>query len=151
MGSRLKTLALRNLYADYEELVQVIESLRLVEHITFDNVRLLGTDGVINQNNTWFWFLHELKSHYDIDHTASKPQITYIEPFVEVPLETLRCRLVEEDIGGFLYYGWVCPFDEETGLLRPLVGWVVDDRDENFWVRAGDEYRARFGSGVRDD
>jgi hypothetical protein len=144
MGSRLKTLALRNMYVDYDELVQAIEKLRVVEHITFDNVSVLGTDGFYDRYKTWFAFLHVLKAHYADDHTASKPRITYIAPFVEGPLGTLRCRLVEDEIGEFLYQEGECPFHGEDGLMEPLLGWVVDDRDENFWVSAGDEHRAWF-------
>jgi hypothetical protein len=133
---RLRTFALRNVGTHFEELVQLVKSMTHAEHITFDNIRMEMVAGL---EATYHKLFRELWMHYDRSpESTSRPAFTVIEPCQR----SLKSRMVCEELWEWLYrdeYHGNIPFEDRTNMsILPGVGWVLDDRDERFLVRASE-------------
>jgi hypothetical protein len=145
---RLKTFALRNVGIYFSDALELIQSITTAQHITLDNV-LIGTDSGQPGSTTYHGFFDKLWMHYDRAMDVTRPAFTVIQPIGT----GTKSRMVCEELCEYLHYGEYevgNPFMEDT-ILRPDInrhggmkdgaGWVMDDRDERFMVRAIDYER----------
>jgi hypothetical protein len=151
---RLKTFALRNVSMYVEGLLDLVEAQVLAEHIMLDNIRMATMVGDVEA--TYFDFFHKLWLHYDITHSpCTRPAYTVIEPMEAggcgacSSCGAFRSRLVFEEVCDYLhnddYHGNI-PFENTyVNQIKEGVGWVVDDRDERFLVRASDYMGTQVG------
>ncbi|KAH8724896.1 hypothetical protein GQ44DRAFT_617171 [Phaeosphaeriaceae sp. PMI808] len=136
---RLKFLALRNALVDFTSLFNMFCAMTSAQHINLDNIKLTNNP---TGSDTYMCFFQQLKAHYARDQTSNtRPAFWLIEPFEAVGG---RCpaRMVCEELNAYLQHDEAAmPFEERMrNGIRDGVGWVVDDRDEEFLVR-GCEYR----------
>ncbi|CAO2654944.1 Nn.00g116770.m01.CDS01 [Neocucurbitaria sp. VM-36] len=135
MLRRLKTFALRNVYTLENGLIELLQNLASAEHVTLDNVDLMGIASFGDVETTWFRLLHRLKAHYATVSSVSHPKFTWIRPFGDEK-NHIRSNLVDDDFDAFLYDGAECPFEDRRDLfLKDGVGWMVDDRDRSFKMK----------------
>jgi hypothetical protein len=133
---RLRTFALRNVRTRYDELVELIKSMTNAEHITFDNIHMEMVAGL---EATYYKLFREIWLHYDRSpESTSRPAFTVIEPCQR----SFKSRMVCEELWEWLYrdeYHGNIPFEDRAyPAILSGVGWVLDDRDERFLVRASE-------------
>jgi hypothetical protein len=133
---RLRTFTIRNAQVIYEDLLQLIKHLTSAQHITLDNLSIFSPSSV---PATYLNLFRELWTHYEYNAgPAMRPAFTVSE----LVQRSFRSRLVFEELSEYLHcedqWGEM-PFVEGEGeSIKSGVGWVVDDRDERFMVRACD-------------
>jgi hypothetical protein len=142
---RLKTFALRNFFAESSDVQVLIQTLESAQHITLDNVQL---------NTNYFELFQSLWAFYDFDSNntfgdemeTQEPKIKPIFTVIEAPERCFhKTRMVCEELCEWLYGdeqdAESIPFEDQLqDFIKDGVGWVLDDRDERFAVRAS-EYR----------
>jgi hypothetical protein len=142
---RLKTFALRNAIAASFDLEALIQTLESAQHITLDNVQI---------NTNYFKLFQSLWTFYDFDSNntfgdemeTQEPKIKPIFTVIEAPERCFhKTRMVCEELCEWLYGdeqdAESIPFEDQLqDFIKDGVGWVLDDRDERFAVRAS-EYR----------
>jgi hypothetical protein len=132
--SRLKTFALRNAQISHEDLLRLIKHMTSVQHITLDNLSMSSHTGA---PATYPHLFRDLWTHYEYHAgPVMRPAFTVSE----LVKGSFRSKLVFEELSAYLHgedQAGEMPFDENSeGAIKSGVGWVVDDRDERFMVRA---------------
>jgi hypothetical protein len=133
---RLRTFALRNVSVFLEDLLELVQLMTNAEHITLDNIRM---DSIAGFRATYYKFFRELWMRYDRSpESTSRPAYTVIEPCQG----SFKSRMVCEELWEWLYrgeYHGQIPFvDRVDRAIQEGAGWVLDDRDERFLVRANE-------------
>lgn len=134
--SRLITFTYRN---SFVRLLDLIERLTIVKHITLYDVRLADIYPYQPfRRYDWAETFRRARDYYAANPQVSRPSFTWMMPYEVLDGRNVRCGLLEEQIDAFLYQGGECPFDGNK--MKSSVGWLVDARDENFKVRAAEVY-----------
>jgi hypothetical protein len=156
--SRLKTFALRNVFMPFSTALELIQSMTMAQHITLDNIMLHVDNG--GSMFRYYEIFRALWMHYDRSMDVTRPAFTVIQPIGT----GTKSRMVCEELCEYLHYGDYergNPFRDDAresmwtlrkhGGLRDHVGWVMDDRDERFMVRAVDYERVMGRTGLEDE
>jgi hypothetical protein len=149
---QLKTFAFRNVSMLSSDVQSLVQSLTSAEHITLDNVALVDPDASYCKLFRTLWSFYDFDTHNtfsDVMETAQdsiiRPIFTVIEASRDIG-DTYKSHMVCEELCEWLYGDELdadsIPFTQSAiGYIKDEVGWVLDDRDEGFLVRAS-EYRA---------
>ncbi|XP_014562733.1 hypothetical protein COCVIDRAFT_83641 [Bipolaris victoriae FI3] len=134
---QLKTLTLRHVLAEKDDLFGLITSMPNLQHVAL----YFLYQG--NERSSWALLFQHLKTYYSTADHPIKPSFSISQP---LDPETPNFQLVDQEVDDYLYGNGDNPF-LETGVqtlaqLKQNMGWRVDHRDEtvrermcDFWAR----------------
>lgn len=133
LTSQLKTLTLRHVVAEKDDIFGLLTSLPKLQHVTLHHLRQ-WTDAPC-----WFLLFQRLRAYYNTVAHVRKPRFTIAQPRV---FDTTYLQVVDEEVDAFLYRDGENPFLRASiktyAHLQPHLGWRVDTRHETVRQRMRD-------------
>ncbi|KAF1919942.1 hypothetical protein BDU57DRAFT_527848 [Ampelomyces quisqualis] len=145
---QLKTFALRNVSMLFPDVQLLVQSLTSAQHITLDNVQLSTPNTNHFKLFRALWSFYDFETHNNLSDEMETTQELMIRPIftvIEPCKDAHKSHMVCEELCEWLYRDELdaesIPFTQfNTNYIKDGIGWVLDDRDERFAVRAS-EYR----------
>jgi hypothetical protein len=122
---QLKTLTLRNIVPEKDDIFGLITTLSKLQHVTLHCLYQEAEDPY------WSLLFQRLKAYYGTTDCPSKPSFTITQPLV---FDATHFQLVDQEVDDYLFGDGENPF-LDTGFktfaqLKPHMGWRVDMTDE---------------------
>jgi hypothetical protein len=139
VAERLKTLTIRNANMLFNSVWDMITSLVNAHHITLDNISMDSPQ----LRPTYYALFRGLWIHYETTQVQkTRPSFTVVEPIDAGPGGRYRAKLIWEELSYWVHgddYHNGCPFEDRLARqIKDGVGWVVDDRDQEFSMLASE-------------
>ncbi|EUC50531.1 hypothetical protein COCMIDRAFT_689 [Bipolaris oryzae ATCC 44560] len=130
---QLKTLTLRHVAAEDDDLFGLFTSMPNLQHVTL--YRLYQG----NEQSSWALLFQHLKTCYSTAVHASKPRFVISQ---SLDPDTTNLQVVDQEVDDYLYGNGEHPFMEAgvqtLARLKQHMGWRVDPRDDTVRERMSD-------------